>query len=166
MPLTIQEMSDHVNSLLVEHNIEVGSKEQYLELTGQELRPNNGIAFAAKRIIFIWGVRTEREYFTALHEIGHIVTDDEDHFDQYKQLLIAAIDHCKRAHSLKLLELINLKGELEIRWEIAASDWAKSKAIEWTKSMDELAVYALKTHLYSLPFPGILGILNHESEIE
>ena len=79
-------------------------------------QPADAWAHAVARVICITPLNSVIGYATALHELGHVVLE---HIDP----------HPNR--------------ELEMQWEQAAWEWARSNAMVWTPAMECCAVQSL-----------------------
>jgi len=159
MALTIQMMRNHISNLLLDYNIHTGDAALCLRMTGADLKLAKGMANFEHRHVFFLPIDSDRDYYGALHEIGHIVTNDTAHFDTYSQILRRAIYVANQIDDKEKREIgIQLLTELRLTCEQAAMDWARQNALEWTDAMTDYAVESYATHLQALYKP-IFGIL-------
>lgn len=165
--ITVAMMKDHIHQLLVEHNIQAGGAKECLEMTGKDLTVHKGGAIINKRIIFIQGLETEEDYFAALHEIGHIVTNDIEHFDELHNVLSHSILLAEEMRDAeRLVQGLQLMDRLKINAELDATDWARKNALVWTNRMLEFAVIGLASHYRNLPTEVVLRELTKPTKVE
>lgn len=159
MVLTILKMKDHIRELLDEYRITAGTAEECFNRTGKTLQNSGGISIPTERKIFIPEIDSETHYFIALHEIGHVVINDQHEFDDMRQDLRQVVQLALCAKLLPEIEKgIQLLRTLEIQVEFMATAWAQDNALKFTEEMKITAAKALMTHIRSSEQPIIIKV--------
>lgn len=146
--MTVEQMSAHVEKLALEHNIKIegispddNTKHAFMGVLKQ------GYSTYKTRSIQINPVVDEETYLIALHEIGHIVSEDEHKLQEMiqKNLVLGSLA-LLTGDLNQFEELAKVDHMLEITGEAYASSWALKNALEVTDYMKKLTLTAFLSH--------------------
>lgn len=136
--VSVQQMAAHVRRLARHHAITIGPVAHRCTCGTCPFNPEGGEALTESREVNIPPVTTAARYAVALHEIGHIVVDDEGRGYGPDEPSLAFLDKYNAAVTA---DYVRALGNERDAW-----DWAEAHALTWTPEMaakrtDGLASY-------------------------